>query len=95
MKQDDSSKILGLQRNILLAGVVIFFMDFSSEMVYPLVPLFLSSALGSPRAVGHLSFRHNHLLAGGYPLQRVFVFPQDFNLKMGLSRTSGRGILPH
>ena len=61
MKQDDSSNILGLQRNILFAGVVSFFMDFSSEMVYPLVPLFLSSA---------------------------------FNIKMGLSRTSGRDILP-
>jgi hypothetical protein len=28
MKQDDSSKILGLQRNIFFAGVVSFFMDF-------------------------------------------------------------------
>ena len=51
MKQDDSSKILGLQRNIFLAGVVSFFMDFSSEMVYPLVPLFLSSVLGVPKSV--------------------------------------------
>ena len=51
MKQDDSSKILGLQRNIFFAGVVSFFMDFSSEMVYPLVPLFLSSVLGVPKSV--------------------------------------------
>ena len=51
MKQDDSSKILGLQRNILFSGVVSFFMDFSSEMVYPLVPLFLSSVLGVPKSV--------------------------------------------
>jgi MFS family permease len=51
MKQDDSRKIAGLQRNIFFAGIVSFFMDFSSEMVYPLVPLFLSSVLGVPKSV--------------------------------------------
>ena len=51
MKQDDSSTILGFQRNIFFAGVVSFFMDFSSEMVYPLVPLFLSSVLGVQKSV--------------------------------------------
>ncbi len=51
MTQDDSRKIAGLQRNIFFAGIVSFFMDFSSEMVYPLVPLFLSSVLGVPKSV--------------------------------------------
>ncbi|HZJ40129.1 MAG TPA: MFS transporter, partial [Demequina sp.] len=37
---------LGLERNVVAAGVVSFFMDISSEMVYPLVPLFLSAVLG-------------------------------------------------
>lgn len=36
----------GLERNVFFAGVVSFFMDVSSEMVYSLVPLFLSSVLG-------------------------------------------------
>ena len=48
MEQDPSEKICGLNRNIFFTGVVSFFMDFSSEMVYPLVPLFLSSVLGVP-----------------------------------------------
>ena len=40
-------------RNVWVAGWVSFFMDVSSEMVYPLVPLFLSSTLGvSKSAVG-------------------------------------------
>ncbi|MHB9150383.1 MAG: MFS transporter, partial [Thermoleophilia bacterium] len=43
--------LLGLQRNVVAAGVVSFFMDFSSEMVYPLVPLFLSAVLGVNKSV--------------------------------------------
>lgn len=38
----------GVSRNVLLLSIVSFFADFSSEMVYPLVPLFLTSALGAP-----------------------------------------------
>ncbi len=36
----------GLNRNIFFAGLVSFFMDVSSEMIYPLVPLFLANVLG-------------------------------------------------
>ena len=39
-------KIIGLERNVFFTGLVSFFMDFSSEMIYPLVPIFLSSVLG-------------------------------------------------
>lgn len=39
-------RILRLERNVFFAGLVSFFMDISSEMVYSLVPLFLSSVLG-------------------------------------------------
>jgi MFS family permease len=46
-----SRKLCGINRNIFFAGVVSFFMDFSSEMVYPLVPLFLSSVLGVQMSV--------------------------------------------
>jgi len=36
----------GLGRNVFFAGLVSFFMDISSEMIYPLVPLFLTNVLG-------------------------------------------------
>lgn len=39
--------------NILLLGLVSFFSDFSSEMVYPLIPLYLTAAFGAtPALVG-------------------------------------------
>lgn len=44
-------KILGLKKNVFFAGLVSFFMDFSSEMIYPLVPIFLSSVLGVNKSV--------------------------------------------
>ena len=36
----------GLSKNVFFAGLVSFFMDVSSEMIYPLVPLFLANVLG-------------------------------------------------
>lgn len=42
----EDKKIIGLNRNVFFTGLVSFFMDFSSEMIYPLVPIFLSSVLG-------------------------------------------------
>ncbi|MDP3092315.1 MAG: MFS transporter [Nitrospira sp.] len=40
-----------IPRNVWIAGWVSFFMDVSSEMVYPLVPLFLTSSLGASKSV--------------------------------------------
>jgi MFS family permease len=43
----------GLHKNVFFSGVVSLFMDISSEMVYPLVPLFLTDVLNTTRtAVG-------------------------------------------
>lgn len=43
----------GLSRNVFFTGLVSLFMDISSEMVYPLVPLFLTKVLGATKtAVG-------------------------------------------
>ena len=39
-------RIWGLEWNVFWVGVVSFFMDVSSEMVYSLIPIFLSSVLG-------------------------------------------------
>jgi len=36
----------GFSRNVFFTGLVSFFMDFSSEMIYPLVPIFLATVLG-------------------------------------------------
>lgn len=49
--QPDNKKILSVPRNVFFTGLVSFFMDFSSEMIYPLVPIFLSSVLGVNRTV--------------------------------------------
>jgi len=46
-----SKKILGFERNVFTAGLVSFFMDVSSEMIYPLVPLFLANTLGINKSV--------------------------------------------
>lgn len=41
----------GLPRNVVLLGVTSFFADVSGEMIYPLVPIFLTATLGAPIAV--------------------------------------------
>jgi MFS family permease len=41
----------GLTRNVFDLGLVSFFADVSSEMLYPLIPVFLTTVLGAPVAV--------------------------------------------
>jgi len=40
-----------LSKNVIVLGLVSFFNDFASEMVYPIVPIFLTSVLGAPMAI--------------------------------------------
>lgn len=40
-----SQRILGFPRNVFFLGLVSLFMDVSSEMIHPLIPLFLSETL--------------------------------------------------
>jgi MFS family permease len=47
----EPSPFRGISRNVYLLSLVSLFTDFSSEMIYPLVPLFLSTVLGAPVAV--------------------------------------------
>ena len=42
-----SSSLFGLSRNVLALGLVSLLTDVSSEMIYPLLPLFLTSVLGA------------------------------------------------
>jgi MFS family permease len=44
-------KFFGFGRNVFVAGLVSFFMDVSSEMIYPIVPLFLANILGVNKSV--------------------------------------------
>lgn len=44
-------KFFGFGRNVFVSGLVSFFMDISSEMIYPLVPLFLANVLGVNKSV--------------------------------------------
>lgn len=41
----------GLNKNIIVLSVVSFFTDISSEMLYPIIPIFLTSVLGAPMSV--------------------------------------------
>src|SRR5579859_4982712 len=46
-------QIRGITRNVVVLGLVSFFTDVASEMLYPLIPLFLVGALGaSPALLG-------------------------------------------
>ena len=38
----------GLNKNIIVLSVTSFFTDISSEMLYPVIPIFLTSVLGAP-----------------------------------------------
>jgi len=45
--------IRGITRNVVVLGVVSFFTDVASEMLYPVIPLFLIGTLGaSPALLG-------------------------------------------
>ncbi|MBI5642901.1 MAG: MFS transporter [Deltaproteobacteria bacterium] len=46
---EDKKFVLGLSRNVFFTGLVSLFMDISSEMVYPLIPLFLTGVLGATK----------------------------------------------
>lgn len=44
-------KFFGFGKNVTVTGFVSFFMDVSSEMIYPLVPLFLANVIGVNKSV--------------------------------------------
>jgi MFS family permease len=41
----------GLNKNIVVLSVTSFFADISSEMLYPIIPIFLTSYLGAPMSI--------------------------------------------
>lgn len=42
---------LGISKNVFILGLVSFFNDVASEMIYPIVPIFLTTILGAPAAI--------------------------------------------
>lgn len=52
MKQDKQLQIFkGITKNIFIMGFVSLFTDLGSQMVFPLIPLFLTSVMGASAAV--------------------------------------------
>ena len=41
----------GISKNVFVLGLVSFFNDVASEIIYPIVPIFLTSVLGAPVAI--------------------------------------------
>lgn len=41
----------GIRRNVVTMGIASFLTDISSEMIYPILPLFLVNVLGAPKSV--------------------------------------------
>ena len=48
MTMPPEKKIFGFSKNIFFIGLVSFFTDVSSEMIYPLLPVFLTTVLRAP-----------------------------------------------
>lgn len=43
--------IKGIKKNVFVLGLVSFFTDISSEMLYPIIPIFLNTVLGAPMSI--------------------------------------------
>lgn len=48
---DAQQKEFKVNRNVVVMGVVSFFTDVASEMIYPILPIFLTATLGAPVTV--------------------------------------------
>jgi len=51
MEEEIKPVIKPITRNVVVMGFVSLFNDISSEMIYPIVPIFLKSVLGAPATV--------------------------------------------
>ncbi|MEW6019626.1 MAG: MFS transporter [Pseudomonadota bacterium] len=51
LPDDPPSPVPGIRRNVFILGITSLLTDLSSEIVYPLVPLFLTGVLGAPLSV--------------------------------------------
>ena len=77
----------GLSRPVWLLGWVSFFTDMASEMVYPLLPLFLTRVLGA----GAICFGGRELSDGPLGCACVIVGWGDHGWEVGDDRGSRQG----
>lgn len=47
-KEEPDFLIPGIKKNVFILGLVSLFTDISSEMLYPVIPIFLTAVLGAP-----------------------------------------------
>ena len=47
----DKEIIKGVKKNVFVLGLVSFFTDISSEMLYPIIPIFLTAVLNAPMSI--------------------------------------------
>lgn len=92
--RDRATFLIGISRNVIVLGLVSLLQDLSSEMLYPVVPLFLATVLGAPMTViglieGFAEFTAAILkavfgrLSDRFQRRRIFI-----NLGYGLSALS-------
>ena len=51
MKSKSKDELFGINKNVLSLGLVSLFTDISSQMIFPLIPLFLSNVLGAGKGI--------------------------------------------
>lgn len=49
----EATKFFGLSRNVIFLGAVSFLNDLASDMVFPFIPIFLTSVLGGQAPFGY------------------------------------------
>lgn len=66
-----------VSKNVVFLGLVSFFNDVASEMLYPIIPIFLTAVLGAPVFIVRIiegiaeSVAHRLKLVSGYVSDRV------------------------
>lgn len=68
-------KFKNISRQVLILGMISFFTDFASEMLYPVAPIFLTGALGASMAVVGIIEGFAEVIAG--LLKGYFGFLSD------------------
>src|SRR5258706_333890 len=73
-------RIRGITRNVVVLGLVSFFTDVASEMLYPVIPLFLIGTLGaSPALLGMIDGNAAAMAFLSRPRPRLAQFPAGFS----------------
>ncbi|MDH5406435.1 MAG: MFS transporter, partial [Candidatus Aminicenantes bacterium] len=51
MKSKSEEELWGVNKNVFALGLMSLFTDISSQMIFPLIPLFLSNVLGAGKGI--------------------------------------------